>query len=112
LNSIIFCEAVAIYGIILAIVMQQKMVSVLPEDYNGMTYFSGFCLFAAGLTTGLANLFCGLCVGVIGSSCALADAQNPSLFVKILIIEIFGSALGLFGVIIGIILSTQANFNQ
>ncbi|KAG6422226.1 hypothetical protein SASPL_118791 [Salvia splendens] len=108
---VIFCEAVAIYGVIVAIILQTKLDSVPKSKmYDPESMRAGYAIFASGIIVGFANLVCGLCVGIIGSSCALSDAQNSTLFVKILVIEIFGSALGLFGVIVGIIMSAQATW--
>ncbi|RYP19293.1 hypothetical protein DL767_009682 [Monosporascus sp. MG133] len=109
LISIIFCEVVAIYGVIMAIVFSAKVgYASDAEIYSANSYYTGFALFWAGLTVGGCNLVCGVAVGINGSGAALADAADASLFVKILVIEIFSSVLGLFGLIIGLLVSSKA----
>jgi V-type H+-transporting ATPase proteolipid subunit len=110
--SVVFCEAVAIYGIIMAILMRQRFDRSYGQNPNPTDYLAGFMLFAAGIGAGLCNIFSGVCVGIAGSSAALGDAQNPKLFVRLIVVEIFGSALGLFGVIVGIVGITGVAFAQ
>merc|ERR1711920_292077 len=112
LISVIFCEAVAIYGVIVSIILQAKIETPKPGksvEYE-LAAYAGYSIFWAGMCTGIGNLACGVCVGICGSGCALADAQKGELFVKILVIEIFASALGIFAIIVAIIMSTNARF--
>ena len=120
---VIFCEAVAIYGVIIGILMINR-----PRAWtwntmaaNGVAKFEignlatfhdakrkGYALFGAGLMVGLTNLTCGFSVGIVGSGAALVDVQQRGTFMKMLIVEIFASALGLYGVIVGIIVVQAA----
>ena len=91
-RSVIFCEAVAIYGVIVAIILQTKVEPVSKDQYNALAvYNSGYAVLGAGSVAGWANLACGLSVGIVGSSAALSDAAN-------------------FGVIVGIIMAGSVNF--
>lgn len=79
LISVIFCEAVAIYGLIIAIVLAGMLEQF---DADGPTmirnYFSGYAIFGAGMTVGLVNLFCGIAVGIVGKF--VADSYSVSIF--------------------------------
>jgi V-type H+-transporting ATPase proteolipid subunit len=60
LISIIFCEAVAIYGVIIAIIMLNKFSSGGNETavtVRNRRAQAGYSLFSSGITVGFSNLF-------------------------------------------------------
>jgi len=99
LITIIMAGVLGIYGLIIAIIIQQAMVKPNYSDFNGYAHL------ASGLACGLSSLSAGLSIGVVGDSGVRANGQESDLFVPMVLILIFSEALGLYGLIIAIVLS-------
>ena len=70
--------------------------------------FDGYAHLSSGLACGLAGLAAGMAIGIVGDAGVRANAQQPKLFVGMILILIFAEALALYGLIVGIILSSRA----
>ena len=98
LIPVIMAGILGIYGLIIAVLMGSKV--------KNATYQEGYKLFAAGLCCGLSSLAAGLAIGVSGEAGVKAYAQTEGIYVGMILILIFGEAIGMYGLIIAIIMTT------
>lgn len=57
---------------------------------------------------GLAGLAAGFAIGIVGDAGVRGTAQQPKLFVGMILILIFAEVLGLYGLIVALLLNTKA----
>lgn len=99
---VVMAGVLGIYGLIIAVIIST---GVNPSGYK---LYDGFAHLASGLACGLAGLAAGMAIGIVGDAGVRANAQQPKLFVGMILILIFAEALALYGLIVGIILSSKA----
>merc|ERR1711937_742222 len=100
--GVVMAGVLGIYGLITAVIINGK---ISGGDYST---FLGYAHFAAGLTVGMSSLAAGLAIGVVGDAGVRANAQQPRLFVGMILILIFAEALGLYGLIVGLVVASTA----
>lgn len=100
---VVMAGVLGIYGLIIAVIIGTNVDA--PDKYPA---FKGFAHLAAGLAVGLSALAAGMAIGIVGDAGVRATAQQPKLFVGMILILIFAEALGLYGLIVGLILQTRA----
>jgi V-type H+-transporting ATPase proteolipid subunit len=97
---VVMAGVLGIYGLIIAVIISTN---ITP---NGYTLFQGYAHLSSGLACGLSGLAAGMAIGIIGDAGVRANAQQPKLFVGMVLMLIFCEALALYGLIVGIILSS------
>merc|ERR1711934_629762 len=101
---IIMAGVLGIYGLIVAVLLGS---GISGTEAYGYASYSGYSALAAGLCCGMAGLSAGIAMGIVGDAGVRANARQPKLFVGVILILIFAEALGLYGLIVALILSSN-----
>jgi V-type H+-transporting ATPase proteolipid subunit len=79
---------IGIYGLVVSV--------LISNNLNQRTsLFTGFIQLGAGLAVGLAGLAAGFAIGIVGDAGVRGTAQQPRLFVGMILILIFAEVLGM-----------------
>jgi len=101
---VVMAGIIAIYGLVVAALIANGI-----EKPPAYTLFKGFIHLGAGLSVGLSGLAAGFAIGVVGDAGVRGTAQQPRLFVGMILILIFAEVLGLYGLIVALVLTTRAS---
>merc|ERR1719264_2282293 len=99
---VVMAGVLGIYGLITAVIINGKL------DAGKYSAYSGYAHFGAGLTVGMSSLAAGLAIGIVGDAGVRANAQQQKLYVGMILILIFAEALGLYGLIVGLVVASTA----
>lgn len=78
---------IGIYGLVVSVLISDGLKQELP-------LYTSFIQFGAGLSVGLAGLAAGFAIGIVGDAGVRGTAQQPRLFVGMILILIFAEVLG------------------
>lgn len=99
---VVMAGIIAIYGLVVAVLIG----TAINKPYN---IFAAYLHLGAGLSVGLSGLAAGFAIGIVGDAGVRGTAQQPRLFVGMILILIFAEVLGLYGLIVALIMFSKAN---
>jgi len=102
---VVMAGIIAIYGLVVAALIANGIGS--PADDTPYTMYKSFAHLGAGLSVGFAGAAAGYAIGIVGDTGVRGTAQQPKLFVGMILVLIFAEVLGLYGLIVALILSTK-----
>ena len=100
LIPVVMAGILGIYGLIVAVIFITKI--KLSYQFGN---FQGFKMLAGGLCCGFSCLASGYAIGIVGEHGVRSYAMNEDFYVGLILILIFGEAIGLFGLIIAILMA-------
>nr|GAT60480.1 predicted protein [Mycena chlorophos] len=98
---VVMAGIIAIYGLVVAVLI------VFDLD-TPMALAQAFTQLGAGLSVGLAGLSAGFAIGIVGDAGIRGTAQQPRLYVGMILVLIFAEVLALYGLIVALVMNSKA----
>ncbi|KAB8200770.1 V-type proton ATPase proteolipid subunit [Aspergillus parasiticus] len=98
---IVMAGILGIYGLVVSVLIANNLAQKI-------TLYTSIVQMGAGLAVGLAGLAAGFAIGIVGDAGVRGTAQQPRLYVGIILILIFAEVLGLYGLIVALLMSSRA----
>ena len=116
---------IGIYGLVVSVLISDGLSQAVP-------LYTALVQFGAGLSVGLAGLAAGFAIGIVGDAGVRGTAQQPRLYVGMILILIFAEVLGasilfptlhvvhftdstqypgLYGLIVALLMNSKATLN-
>ncbi|KAI9748682.1 MAG: H(+)-transporting V0 sector ATPase subunit c [Lichina confinis] len=101
---VIMAGIIGIYGLVVSVLISDNLTQKLP-------LYTAFIQLGAGLSVGLSGLAAGFAIGIAGDAGVRGSAQQPRLFVGMLLILIFAEVLGLYGLIVALLMNSKSTLD-
>jgi len=98
---IVMAGIIGIYGLVVSVLISSGLQQVV-------SLYTSFIQLGAGLSVGLAGLAAGFAIGIVGDAGVRGTAQQPRLYVGMILILIFAEVLGLYGLIVALLMNAKA----
>jgi len=98
---VIMAGIIGIYGLVVSVLISSNLTQEL-------SLYAGFVQLGAGLSVGLSGMAAGFAIGIVGDAGVRGSAQQPRLFVGMILILIFAEVLGLYGLIVALLMNSRA----
>ena len=101
LLPVVMASILGIYGMIVSVIILRGI------DLNDYGWTKGYKHLAAGACCGFSSMAAGYAIGIVGDIGVRNTARQGRLFLGMLLILIFAEAIGLYGMILAIVVSTK-----
>jgi V-type H+-transporting ATPase proteolipid subunit len=105
---VVMAGIIAIYGVVVAVLISQEISGLSATPTSAVerrkTVAKGFTHLGSGLSVGLSGLAAGFAIGIVGDAGVRGTAQQPKLYVGMILILIFAERLGLYGLITALVM--------